>query len=72
MSTDDREEAEAQLLGLYGKIGEGCYALSRYRCDQAIAAFKTLPLAQANTPYVVSRMARAFYENRDLSEVDVQ
>ena len=29
MSDEEREEAEIQMLGLFGKIGEGCYALSR-------------------------------------------
>jgi anaphase-promoting complex subunit 3 len=69
MSDEEREEAEIQMLGLFGKIGEGCYALSRYRCDQAIAIFKSLPAPQSNTAFVTSRTARAFYEKRNLSEV---
>jgi len=71
ISTEEREEAESYLLGLYTKIGDGCYALSRYDCDRAINLFKSLPHPQANTPYIVSRLARAFYENRNLSEVDL-
>ena len=69
LSPDERDEAESQLLNLYTKIGEGCYALSRYRCEEAIAIFKSLTVTQANTPYIVSRIARAFYEDRNLSEV---
>ena len=69
MSFEDRDEAESQLLGLYSKIGEGCYALSRYDCAQALDIFKSLPLPQGNTPFVLSRVARAFYESRNLTEV---
>ena len=69
MSYEERDEAESQLLGLYSKIGEGCYALSRYDCVHALSVFKSLPHSQANTPYVLSRSARAYYESRNLSEV---
>jgi hypothetical protein len=69
MSFEERDEAESQLLGLYSKIGEGCYALSRYDSVRALAIFKSLGAPQANTPYVLSRTARALYENRNLSEV---
>lgn len=69
MSFEERDEAESHLLGIYCKIGEGCYALSRYDCVRALAVFKSLPLSQMNTPYVLSRTARAFYESRNLSEV---
>jgi len=69
MSFEDRDEAEAYLLGLYHKIGEGSYALSRYDCQHAISIFKSLPTSQTNTPYVLSRIARALYETRNLQEV---
>lgn len=69
MSFEERDEAESQLLGICCKIGEGCYALSRYECVRAIAFFKSLPASQINTPYVLSRIARALYENRNLTEV---
>jgi anaphase-promoting complex subunit 3 len=69
MSLEERDEAQSQLLGLYTKIGEGCYALSRYDCAQALATFRSLPSSQANTPYVLSRTARALYESRNLTEV---
>lgn len=69
MSFEERDEAEAQLLGLYSKIGEGCYALSRYDCAQALASFRSLPSSQGNTPFVLSRVARALYESRNLTEV---
>jgi len=69
MSFEEREEAEMQLLGLYNKIGEGCYALSRYDCSRALTILRGLPAPQANTPYVLSRTARALYESRNLSEV---
>lgn len=71
MSVEERDEAESQLLGLYGKIGEGCYALSKYNCAHALAIFKSLPFSQGNTPFVLSRTARAFYECRNLTEVSV-
>ena len=69
MSLEERDEAQSQLLGLYTKIGEGCYALSRYDCAHALATFKSLASSQANTPYVLSRTARALYESRNLTEV---
>ena len=69
MSLEERDEAQSQLLSLYTKIGEGCYALSRYDCGHALVAFKSLPPSQASTPYVLSRKARALYESRNLTEV---
>lgn len=69
MSFEERDEAESHLLDLYSKIGEGCYALSRYDCEYALAVFRSLSASQANTPYVVSRIAKACYESRNLSEV---
>jgi anaphase-promoting complex subunit 3 len=69
MSVEERDEAESTLLGLFTKIGEGCYALSRYECSRALAIFKSLPPSQYNTSYIISRMARAHYESRNLQEV---
>jgi len=69
MSFEERDEAESYLLGLYSKIGEGCYALSRYDCVHALNTFKSLPASHANTPFVLSRTARALYESRNLTEV---
>jgi len=69
MSIEERDEAESQLLGLFNKIAEGCYALGRYDCAAALASFRSLPESQANTPYVKSRIARALYETRNLIEV---
>jgi hypothetical protein len=71
MSAEERDEAESLLLGLYSKIGEGCYALSKYNCTHALAIFKSLPSSQGNTPFVLSRTARAFYESRNLVEVSI-
>jgi anaphase-promoting complex subunit 3 len=69
MSFEEREEAESILLSLYNKIGDGCYALSRYDCSHALVIFKSLPTSQANTPFILSRTARALYESRNLTEV---
>jgi anaphase-promoting complex subunit 3 len=69
MSFEERDEAESHLLGLYSKIGEGCYALSKYDCEHSLTIFRSLSASQANTPYVMSRIARALYESRNLSEV---
>jgi anaphase-promoting complex subunit 3 len=70
MSIEERDEAESELLGLFSKIAEGCYALARYDCASALASFRSLQDPQANTPYVKSRIARALYENRNLLEVN--
>jgi len=69
MTLEEREEAESYLLSLYCKIGEGCYALSRYDCVHAMNIFRSLPASHANTPFVLSRTARALYESRHLIEV---
>ncbi|KAJ9203246.1 hypothetical protein DTO166G4_6097 [Paecilomyces variotii] len=55
-------EALGWLLDLFSKLGTGYFALNRYKCQEAIQIFNTLPQSQRETPWVLSQLGRAYYE----------
>ena len=65
------EEGLLWVLDLYKKVGNGYYALSRYRCQEALNAFHGLPTNQRETSYILSKVARAHYEMTNYSEVSL-
>jgi len=56
------EEALRSLLGLLKILGSGYVALSQFQCPDALAAYNSLPSAHKDTPWVLSQMGRAYYE----------
>lgn len=55
-------EALSWVLDLFTKLATGHYNLTRYKCQEAVQAFNTLPQAQRETPWVLSQLGRAYYE----------
>ncbi|KAI9716382.1 MAG: anaphase-promoting complex subunit cdc27 [Chrysothrix sp. TS-e1954] len=66
---DDRDTETVQwLLDLLAKLGVGYYALSRYQCRTALQHFQDLPQQHRETPWVLSQIGKAFYEQGNWAE----
>lgn len=63
-------EALSWLLDLFSKLAAGYFALSRYRCPEAIQIFNSLPQSQRETPWVLAQLGRAYYEQAMYPEAE--
>ncbi|KAJ5170791.1 20S cyclosome subunit (BimA/Nuc2/Cdc27) [Penicillium coprophilum] len=61
-------EALDWLLGLFNKLASGYFALSRYRCADAISSFNSLSQGQRETPWVLSQLGRTYFEQASYTE----
>ena len=61
---DKSKDAEALtwLLDLFSKLAAGYFALSRYKCQDAIQIYNSLLPSQRDTPWVLAQFGRAYYE----------
>ncbi|KAI2630887.1 putative 20S cyclosome subunit [Hypoxylon sp. NC1633] len=64
------EETLKYILELLKKFGSGYSALSQYRCADALAFYTSLPPAHQDTPWVLSQMGRAYYEQAEYAEAE--
>lgn len=64
------EESLKWLLDLLKKYGNGYNSLSQYQCQEALQAFKTLPVAHQNTPWALAQMGRAHLEQASYGEAE--
>ncbi|KAI0115145.1 TPR-like protein [Daldinia grandis] len=64
------EETLKFLLELLKKFGSGYLALSRYRCAEALAFYTSLPRTHQETPWVLSQIGRAYYEQAAYAEAE--
>lgn len=55
-------EALNTLLELFTRLASGHFLLSRYKCTDAIKHFNQLPKGQRETPWVLSQLGRAYFE----------
>lgn len=55
-------EALQHLLDLFSKLSTGYYNLTHYRCQEAITTFNSLSSSQRETPWVLSQIGRAYFE----------
>ncbi|QKX59110.1 uncharacterized protein TRUGW13939_06241 [Talaromyces rugulosus] len=55
-------EALSWILDLFAKLATGCFNLARYKCPEAIQTLNLLPQGQRETPWVLSQIGRAYYE----------
>jgi anaphase-promoting complex subunit 3 len=71
-STDKTKEIEALnwTLDLFSKLASGFSALTNYKCQEAIQIFNSLPQSQRETPWVLSQIGRAYYEQALYSEAE--
>ncbi|KAJ5228834.1 hypothetical protein N7489_009542 [Penicillium chrysogenum] len=61
-------EALDWLLGLFNKLASGYFALSRYKCADAISSFNSLSQGQRETPWVLSQLGRTYFEQASYTE----
>lgn len=66
------EETLKYLLDLLKKFGTGYFALSQFQCSESIIAFNSLPRVHQETPWVLSQMGRAYYEQANYGEAEKQ
>ncbi|KAI1213045.1 putative 20S cyclosome subunit [Annulohypoxylon truncatum] len=64
------EETLKYLLELLKKFGSGYLALSQYRCAEAITSYNLLPRPHRESPWVLSQMGRAYYEQAEYGEAE--
>ncbi|RDW65415.1 hypothetical protein BP5796_10107 [Coleophoma crateriformis] len=65
------EEAVEWLLGLFKRLGTGYFSLSQYACQDAISVFSALPKSQYETPWVLSQIGKAHYEQANYADAEV-
>lgn len=63
-------EAFSWALDLFSKLASGYSALTTYRCQEAIQTFNLLPQSQRETPWVLSQIGRAYYEQAQYNEAE--
>ncbi|EAS35479.3 bimA protein [Coccidioides immitis RS] len=63
-------EAIGWILELFSKLATGFNMLSNYRCQEAIQIFSSLPQSQRETPWVLSQLGRAYYEQAQYGEAE--
>jgi anaphase-promoting complex subunit 3 len=66
-----REDALRWLLDLFKKLGGAYFALSHFRCHEALGILTSVPKAQQETPWVLAQMGRAYYEQGSYTEADL-
>lgn len=64
------EEAIQWILDILSKIAAGTFYLSRYQCQEALQAFQSVPTTQRETPWVLAKIGRAYYEKASYAEAD--
>ena len=69
--TDKQEEAVKFLLDMFKKFGSGYFALSQFRCSEALQVYGTLPRAQQETAWVMAQMGRAHYEQAAYADAEI-
>ncbi|KAL8808105.1 MAG: hypothetical protein Q9223_001756 [Gallowayella weberi] len=66
------KEALAWLFDLFAKLAYGYFALSHYRCQEAIQIYNTITISQRDTPWVLSQIAQAYFlqgQNADAEKI---
>jgi anaphase-promoting complex subunit 3 len=63
-------EATQALLDLFGRMASGQLYLSTYDCQGAIQVYNSLPSAQRETPFVLTQIGRAYYEQASYADAE--
>ncbi|KAI1105931.1 putative 20S cyclosome subunit [Jackrogersella minutella] len=64
------EETVKYIMELLKKFGSGYLALSRYQSAEALASYISLPRSHQDTPWVLSQIGRAYYEQAEYAEAE--
>ncbi|ANB11807.1 anaphase promoting complex subunit CDC27 [Sugiyamaella lignohabitans] len=65
-----KRDAQLYIISLYRQITSAFILCSRYECRQAIALFDQLPEQQKNTPWVLAKLGRCYFEMVDYKEAE--
>lgn len=63
-------EALNWILDLLSKLAGGYSALASYKSQEAVQTFNTLPQSQRETPWVLSQIGRAHYEQASYNDAE--
>ena len=63
-----RQEGLFSILNLFKKMGTGYFLLAQFQCRSALQMFESIPMAQRDTAWVLSKIARAHFELGSYSE----
>lgn len=64
------DEALRWILDLLKKMASGYLLSSQFQCQEALAAFSSLPRSHQDTPWVLARMGRVQYEQANYTEAE--
>ncbi|RPB22237.1 TPR-like protein [Terfezia boudieri ATCC MYA-4762] len=67
---EKQQEAQLHMLEMFKKLGTGYFALARYSCQEALQVFNSLTPSQRDTPWVLSKIGRAYYEMANYTEAE--
>jgi anaphase-promoting complex subunit 3 len=67
---DQELRALQELLELVGRLASAQLCLTNYDCQTAIQMYNALSPAQRETPYVLSQIAKAYYEQAQYAEAE--
>ncbi|KAG9584863.1 TPR-like protein, partial [Aureobasidium melanogenum] len=59
------------LLATFRSLGAAYYLLSRYQVSSAVDAFKALPSAHRESPWVLAQLGKAYYEASEYSSAEL-
>ncbi|KAL9531907.1 hypothetical protein SMMN14_04235 [Sphaerulina musiva] len=58
-------QAMSGLLDNFRQLAVGCQATATFKLEEAVSAFRGLPSAQRETPWVLAQLGRAYFEQQD-------
>ena len=64
------KEALSGLLDLFHKLASAYFAQSHYKCEEARKIYNMIPLAQRETPWVLSQIGRALVEQASYTDAE--
>ncbi|KAI9795331.1 MAG: anaphase-promoting complex subunit cdc27 [Piccolia ochrophora] len=65
-----QKEALQWLLEIFKKLGNGYFALTHFRCQDALQIYASVPTGQRETPWVLAQIGRAQYEQASYIEAE--
>lgn len=72
ISSEGTKEQDAMrwLLDLLTKLASAYFAQSHYRCQEAVQIYNSVTLSQRDTPWVLSQIGRAYFEQALWSDAE--
>lgn len=70
MAVNKDLEAINALLDLFGRMASAHLSLSTYDCQTAIQIYNSLPSGQRETPYILTQIGKAYYEQASHAEAE--